>query len=152
MKSAILSWTIVVVSTDITYRTSSRIVVDGKSAPYQPWEKSPFLAVTGLAVPYGLPRLFIQTTKNLSVSNAFPGPRSGPHQSLTSALPDNAWQMIMTLLAFGDSLPQLMYATGTFLISTPDSSVKVGIVMISRPGTRFENGLTALGTLFSVLS
>lgn len=96
------------------YLTSSRMVVRGNSGPYRPSDGSPSLAVTGLAVPYGLPSAFMQTMKNLDVSNAFPGPpRSGPHQSLTSALPVRAWQITMALSPFGDSWPRVVYATGT---------------------------------------
>jgi hypothetical protein len=83
-------------------------------------------------VPYGLPRLFIQTTKKRETSNARPGPpRSGPHQSLTSALPVKAWQMTIALSPFGDSFPLVVYATGTLCSVTPDSSVNDGMMAIS---------------------
>src|SRR5256885_3845988 len=72
----------------VTHLTSSLMVVRGNSGPYLPKAGSPFLLVTGLALPYGLPRVFRQTTKNLVVSKAWPWPpKSGPHQSATSALP-----------------------------------------------------------------
>lgn len=108
------------------YRTSSRMVVEGKSAPYHLSAGFPFLAVTGLAVPYGLPRTFMQITKNLSVSKVCPGPRRGPHQLSMSALPERAWQTTITLSAREERVPNVMYATGTLCISTPESSIKEG--------------------------
>lgn len=126
-----------------THLTSSRIVVKGNSGPYLSLLGSPSLAVTGLAVPYGLPRLFMQTMKNLEVSNTRPGPpRSGPHQSLTSALPVRAWQITMALSPLGDSLPLVVYAKGTLLNVTPDSSVKDGIMANSWSGIRLANGFS----------
>ena len=65
-------------------------------------------------MPYGLPKLFMHMIKNLEISKALPGPpNSGPHQSPTSALPVNAWQMTMALSLFGDNLPFVLYASGT---------------------------------------
>lgn len=94
--------------------TSSLIVVSGNSGPYRPCAESPFLYVTGLAVPYGLPKLFMHMIKNLEISKALPvPPNSGPHQSPTSALPVNAWQITMALSLFGDNLPFVLYASGT---------------------------------------
>lgn len=89
-----------------THFTSSLMVVSGKSGPYLPLDGSPSLYVTALALPYGLPRLLRQMTKNRVVSKAWPGPpRRGPHQSLTSALPLRAWQITKALLPSGDSFP-----------------------------------------------
>ena len=89
-----LAWSVVVLLPfwhPDTYLTSSRIVVRGNSGPYLPNAGSPSLLVTGLAVPYGLPKLFMHITKNLETSKALPGPPiKGPHQSLTSALPESA--------------------------------------------------------------
>lgn len=97
-----------------THFTSSLMVVSGNSGPYGPFAVSLSLLVTGLAVPYGLPREFMQTMKNLDVSKALPGPpSSGPHQSDTSALPVRAWQITIQLSRSGDSLPLVVYATGT---------------------------------------
>ena len=71
--------------------TSSLMVVNGNSGPYRSRLGSPSTLVTGLALPYGLPKLLRQITKNLVVSNALPEPPiNGPHQSATSALPDKA--------------------------------------------------------------
>lgn len=127
----------------LPYLTSSRIVVRGNSGPYLPLLGSPSLAVTGLAVPYGLPRLFIQTIKNLDISKARPGPPiRGPHQSLTSEEPVNAWQMTIALSLFEDKLPLVVYATGTFFKVTPDSRVKEGIMTISWSGIKAANGFS----------
>jgi hypothetical protein len=115
-----------------SYFTSSRMVVRGNSGPYIPLLGSPSFAVTGLALPYGLPKLLRQTTKNLDMSNALPEPpSSGPHQSLTSALPVKAWQITMTLSQLALSLPRWLYATGTLRKVTPDSSVKEGMMAMS---------------------
>ncbi|KAK3994847.1 transcription factor/nuclear export subunit protein 2-domain-containing protein [Cladorrhinum sp. PSN332] len=96
-----------------TYRTSSLMVVRGNSGPYCPLDGSPSLAVTGLAVPYGLPRLFMQTMKKREVSKARPGPpRRGPHQSLTSALPVRAWQITMALSPSGLRAPLVVSFDG----------------------------------------
>lgn len=74
-----------------SYLISSLMVVKGNSGPYLSFCRFPPLHVTGLALPYGLPKLFIHITKNLEISKARPGPPSnGPHQSLTSALPVKA--------------------------------------------------------------
>ena len=48
------------------------------------------------------------------------------HQSSTSALPVNAWQMIITLSRRSFSRPHVLYATGTSRRTLPDSSVKAG--------------------------
>jgi hypothetical protein len=112
-----------------THLTSSRTEVSGKSGPYRPSEASPSLAVTGLALPYGLPRLFMHTTKNRDVSKAFPGPpSSGPHQSPTSALPVSAWHITMALSPPGASVPYVLYATETLWSTAPDSSVTWGMM------------------------
>lgn len=112
-----------------TYFTSSLIVVSGNSGPYWPSCGSPLMFVTGLAVPYGLPKLFRQTMKNLVTSKARPAPPiKGPHQSLTSALPDNAWHMTIALSPFSESFPRVLYATGTLCKMTPDSRVKEGTI------------------------
>lgn len=127
----------------LTYRTSSRIVVKGNSGPYLPLPASPSLAVTGLAVPYGLPKLFMQTTKKRDTSNALPlPPSSGPHQSLTSALPVRAWQMTIALSASGDKFPLVVYATGRFRRVTPDSRVNSGMIAISWSGIKAANGFS----------
>lgn len=127
----------------VTHWTSSRIVVKGNSGPYRPLDASLSLAVTGLADPYGLPRLFMQTMKNLEVSKTRPGPPSnGPHQSLTSALPVRAWQMTMALSPFGLSFPRVVYATGTFRSVAPDSSLNSGIMAICWSGIRAANGFS----------
>jgi hypothetical protein len=113
------------------YLTSSLIVVKGNSGPYLSFWGLPSLHVTGLALPYGLPRLFMQITKNLDISNARPGPPSrGPHQSLTSALPVKAWHMTIALSRFGESFPLVLYARGTLCNVTPDSRVKEGMIAI----------------------
>jgi hypothetical protein len=127
----------------LTHFTSSLIVVSGNSGPYMPFEGSPSFAVTGLALPYGLPRLFMHTTKNLEMSNDRPGPPSnGPHQSLTSALPVNAWQITIALSPFGDSSPLVLYANGTLYSVTPDSRVNSGIIAICCSGIRLANGFS----------
>jgi len=125
------------------YFTSSRMVVRGNSGPYLSFFESPSLHVTGLALPYGLPRLFIQMTKNLDISNARPGPpRRGPHQSLTSALPVRAWHITIALSRFGESLPLVLYARGTLCNVTPDSNVKDEMMAIVWSGMREENGFS----------
>lgn len=48
------------------------------------------------------------------------------HQSSTSELPVNAWQMIITLSLFSFNFPHVLYATGTSLRVSPHSSVKDG--------------------------
>lgn len=122
------------------YLTSSLIVVNGNSGPYLSFSGSPSLHVTGLALPYGLPRLFMQMTKNLEISNARPGPpRRGPHQSLTSALPVNAWHITIALSRSGESSPLVLYASGTLRIVTPDSNVKEGMIAMDCSGIRAEN-------------
>lgn len=127
----------------VTHWTSSRIVVKGNSGPYLPLDASLSLAVTGLADPYGLPRLFMQTMKNLDVSKTLPGPpSSGPHQSLTSALPVRAWQMTMALSPFVLSFPRVVYATGTLRRVAPDSSLNSGIMAICWSGIRAANGFS----------
>lgn len=99
--------------------------------------------MTGLALPYGLPKLFMQTTKNLDVSKALPGPPSrGPHQSPTSALPVSAWQMTMALSRPGDRVPYVLYATKTFWRTTPDSSSNSGTIAKVWSGIRPENGFS----------
>lgn len=111
---------------------------------------SPSLAVTGLAVPYGLPRLFMQTTKKRDRSKALPSPpSSGPHQSLTSALPVKAWQITIALSPLGDSLPLVVYATGTFWSLTPDSRVKEGMTAICWSGIKLANGFSACELVLS---
>lgn len=101
------------------------------------------MAVTGLAVPYGLPRLFMQTMKNLDVSKTRPGPpNKGPHQSLTSALPVRAWQMTIALSAFGERMPRVVYATGTLRSVVPDSRVNSGIIAICCSGINAANGFS----------
>ena len=100
---------IIVYFEDAAYFTSSLIVVNGNSGPYLSFRESPSLRVTGLALPYGLPKLLRHITKNLEVSNARPfPPKSGPHQSPTSALPVRAWHMTMTLSLFCESFPFVM--------------------------------------------
>lgn len=110
---------------------------------------------------------FPQKIKYLVLSNAFPGPISGPHlsghqivyrqlqhqrqprcefalleltthQSSTSALPVKAWQIIMTLSLAMLSFPQVLYATGTSRSVRPDSSVNDGIRAIVCPLTISE--------------
>ena len=89
------------------------------------------MQVTGLALPYGLPRLLRQMTKNRVISKAFPAPPiNGPHQSATSALPDNAWHITNTLLPCGESLPSVLYAMGTLCRVVPDSRAKEGTIAI----------------------
>lgn len=126
-----------------THLTSSRIVVKGNSGPYCPRAGSPSLFVTGLALPYGLPRLFRQIMKNLVTSKARPGPPiNGPHQSATSALPLRAWHMTRALSLFSESWPRVVYATGTFLRVTPDSRVKEGTMAKSWSGTSCAKGFS----------
>jgi hypothetical protein len=48
----------------------------------------------------------------------------------------------MALSPFGDSLPLVVYATGTLLRVTPDSSVKDGTIAISWSGMRAANGFS----------
>jgi hypothetical protein len=133
-----------------THWTSSLMVVRGNSGPYWPLDGSPSLAVTGLAVPYGLPRLFMHTTKKRDVSKARPGPPSkGPHQSPTSALPVRAWQMTMTLSASGERVPLVVYATGTLERVTPDSRVKDGITAICWCGMSSANGFSGCECILS---
>lgn len=123
--------------------TSSRMVVRGNSGPYLSFLGSPSFAVTGLAVPYGLPRLFKHTTKNLETSKALPlRPSRGPHQSPTSALPVRAWHMIMALSAPGDKFPRVVYATGTLRRVTPDSKVNSGMIAIRCSGMRAAKGFS----------
>lgn len=75
------------------------------------------------------------------MSNARPGPpRSGPHQSLTSAEPVSAWQMIIALEPSALRTPRVEYATGTFRRTSPDSSVKEGIVAIVCVGIKDAKG------------
>jgi hypothetical protein len=52
--------------------------------------------------------------------------RRAPHQSSTSALPVNAWQMIMTLSRASFSVPHVLYATGASRRTAPHSSSKLG--------------------------
>lgn len=119
------------------------MVVRGNSGPYLSFLGSPSLLVTGLALPYGLPRLFMQITKNLEISKALPGPpSSGPHQSLTSALPVNAWQMTITLSRFGDNVPLVLYANGALYNVSPDSRVKDGTMAICWSGIRAAKGFS----------
>lgn len=73
---------------------------------------------------------FPQKMNHLVGSNALSTPRSGPHQSSTSAEPVRAWQMTRQLSPRGLSLPQVLYATGTSWSVTPDSSVKEGMVVM----------------------
>jgi len=134
----------------LTHFTSSLMVVSGNSGPYRPFVGSPSLHVTGLALPYGLPRLFMHMTKNREISKARPGPpSSGPHQSLTSALPVRAWQITMALSRFGDSVPLVLYASGALYRVTPDSRVKDGIMAMVWSGMRAANGFSGC---FCVLS
>jgi hypothetical protein len=82
-------------------------------------------------------------TKNLEISKDRPGPPSkGPHQSLTSALPVKAWQITIALSPFGESLPLVLYANGTFCNVTPDSSVKDGIMAMVWSGIKDANGFS----------
>lgn len=107
------------------------MVVSGNSGPYLSRLGSPSNLVTELALPYGLPKLLRHTMKNLVKSKARPvAPIKGPHQSLTSALPVKAWHMTMALSPVCDSLPRVVYDTGTFRRVTPDSRVKFGIIAI----------------------
>ncbi len=119
------------------------MVVNGNSGPYLSCVGSPSLQVTGLALPYGLPRLFKQITKNLVKSNALPGPPiKGPHQSLTSALPVKAWQITIALSPFGDSLPRVLYAIGTLCRMTPDSRVNDGMTAMDCSGISLAKGFS----------
>ena len=82
-------------------------------------------------------------TKNLETSKARPGPpKSGPHQSLTSALPVKAWHITMALSRFGESFPLVLYARGIFCNVTPDSSVKEGMIAIVWSGIKAANGFS----------
>jgi hypothetical protein len=83
---------------------------------------------------------FPQKMKKRVLSKAFPGPINGPHQSSTSALPVNAWQMTMTLSPRPLSFPHVLYATGTSFSLYPDSSSNSGIVTIDWFETSFVNG------------
>lgn len=133
-----------------THFTSSLIVVRGNSGPYRPKDGSPSLAVTGLAVPYGLPKLFMQTMKKRVSSNACPGPPSkGPHQSLTSALPVNAWQITMALSRPGESCPLVVYATGTLYNVIPDSRVNSGITANCCSGIKAAKGFSGCWCVLS---
>lgn len=137
------------------YFTSSLIVVRGNSGPYRSRFGSPSTAVTGLALPYGLPKLLRQTIKNLVMSKALPEPPiKGPHQSATSALPDRAWHMTRALSPFGDSLPRELYAIGTLRRVTPDSRVNEGTIAMCWSGMREAKGFSgwaeALSTGFSI--
>ena len=130
--------------------TSSLIVVSGNSGPYLSLSGFPSLHVTGLALPYGLPRLFMQMTKNLEISNARPGPPSkGPHQLLTSALPVKAWHITIALSRFGESFPLVLYASGTLCKVTPDSSVNDGIVAMVWSGIRDAKGFSGCWRVLS---
>lgn len=92
----------------------------------------------------------MQTTKKRDTSKALPWPPSnGPHQSLTSALPVKAWQMTMALSPSGDSLPLVVYATGTCWSVTPDSSVKDGMTAICWSGIKLANGFSACEVILS---
>ena len=94
--------------------------------------------------------LFMQMIKNLEISKALPGPpNSGPHQSPTSALPVNAWQITMALSLFGDNSPFVLYARGTLRRVTPDSRVNEGIMAMFWSGINSENGFSGC---FCVLS
>lgn len=133
-----------------SYLTSSLIVVSGNSGPYLSLSGSPSLDVTGLALPYGLPRLFMQMTKNLEISNARPGPPSrGPHQSLTSALPVKAWHITIALSPFGESFPLVLYASGMLCKVTPDSRVNDGIMAIVWSGMRDAKGFSGCWRVLS---
>ena len=91
------------------YLTSSLTVVRGNSGPYRSRLGSPSTLVTGLALPYGLPKLFKQTMKNLVISKARPEPPiNGPHQSATSALPDRAWHITRALSPLAESFPRVV--------------------------------------------
>lgn len=134
----------------LPYLTSSRIVVNGNSGPYISFPGIPSLYVTGLALPYGLPKLFMQITKNLEMSNALPGPpNKGPHQSLTSALPVKAWHMTIALSRFGESFPRVLYASGTFSSVTPDSSMKEGIMAMVWSGIKAAKGFSGCWRVLS---
>lgn len=127
----------------LTYFTSSFTVVRGNSGPYWPNDGSPSLAVTGLALPYGLPKLLMHTTKNLDISKAFPAPPSiGPHQSPTSALPVRAWHMTMALSPAGESMPYVLYATGTLRRTAPDSRANSGMMANVWSGISAANGFS----------
>ena len=137
-----------------THLTSSLIVVNGNSGPYRSRLGSPLRLETELALPYGLPKLLRHTIKNLVTSKARPRPPiSGPHQSLTSALPVKAWQMTRALSAREESFPRVVYATGTFRRVTPDSRVKAGMIAICWSGINeakgFSGWLEVLSTGFS---
>ena len=126
------------------------MVVKGNSGPYRPCFGSPSMLVTGLALPYGLPRLFKHTMKNLVMSNAFPDPPiSGPHQSATSALPERAWHMTKALSPFGDNVPRVVYATGTLCNSTPDSRVNEGTMAMCWSGMRVAKGFSGCRDVLS---
>lgn len=119
------------------------MVVSGNSGPYLSRLGSPSKLVTELAVPYGLPKLLRHKMKNLVKSNARPvGPIRGPHQSLTSALPVKAWHMTMALSPVGESLPRVVYDTGTLWSVTPDSRVKSGTIAIFWCGMREAKGFS----------
>ena len=51
-------------------------------------------------------------------------------QSSTSELPVRAWQITKQLSLFSLSFPQVLYVTGISLSFTPDSKVKLGIVIV----------------------
>ena len=55
----------------------------------------------------------------------------GTNQSSTSALPVNAWQIIITLSLVSFSLPHVLYAIGTFFKLLPDSKIKEGTTNVS---------------------
>lgn len=94
----------------------------------------------------------MQTTKKRETSKARPlPPSSGPHQSLTSALPVSAWQITMALSPSGDNLPLVVYATETFCRVTPDSRVKDGMIAISWSGIRVAKGFSGCDWILSCM-
>jgi len=84
-----------------------------------------------------------------SRSNQWPPPNQSQwsaklqlYQSSTSALPESAWQIIMTFDPSAFSFPHVLYATGTRLKITPDSSSNSGTITIDWLSTSPENGFS----------
>ena len=67
------------------------------------------------------------------------------HQSSTSALPVNAWQIIMTLSRRSFSRPQVLYATGTSRSTLPHSRVKDGTVWMLWSMRAAKGDMAAVG-------
>lgn len=68
--------------------------------------------------------------------------KAGNYQSSTSALPESAWHITRTLVASAFSFPHVLYATGTSLKITPDSSSNSGIIAICWSFTSAEKGFS----------